>query len=811
MFPRNRAVQHPAYPMLLQLATNGCPVECGPPWSREQLEAYINYGNHSSAQDPKAAQAVHAEAMEKVNDGTCFLVNWDDIKDNPPEALKVSPLAAVPHKSRDYRMILDLSFPLQPDKDSAPYTPVNAIPPHPSVPTHSMAELGNVLRRIIWTLATTPETGPFFFCKVDLKDGFWRMLVQSEAQWNFAYLLPRLNSHDPIQLVVPRSLQMGWRDSPPYFCAATETARDIAQDYDQDSTLDPHPLEAITMNLSKEDCAHLQPQEQPMSGPPQDLLQQFHLAVQNPVTLAHFFEVYMDDFIAYLQAQSLEELLHVSRALLHAIHDVFPPPHLTGSSMEDPISHKKLLLDGIWSTTKEILGWHFNGHNRTISITDDKASKLTATLNEVQQADRIKLKTIETLHGRLQWLSDAIPTGKPLLGELSTFLHSCPLSPWARVRVPTHIKVFCADWKKLVRLIQARPTSVKELVPTKPNYQGFCDASGTWGAGGVWFGAECPLQPVVWFVQWPPDIIKLYQEKQIINVLELATALLHWLVLEQIAPADTLRHQSASMWIDNTSAVAWAYKLRSSSPAAARILRALTIRLRLKEAAPLAPHHIRGSLNCMADVASREHPTDPAAFLQFFSAKFPPPSQDNYWHLCLLPNKITSKVFSTITNKQSTLEVWKQLNSNGAAIGKCGATSSTTISLGCHPTFKTSHSLKPQNCWLPSQAMFGTEASTLPASQSEPKPSLWRSQPSPRPSSWLDNRHSWEERQAKRGRFASGNSLRAITERIHRRAPNLPSQSRSLNISNASPTPTQIPSKPPRATSASLPSSTSSE
>eukprot|EP00529_Nitzschia_sp_RCC80_P036541 CAMPEP_0113446710 /NCGR_PEP_ID=MMETSP0014_2-20120614/3854_1 /TAXON_ID=2857 /ORGANISM="Nitzschia sp." /LENGTH=197 /DNA_ID=CAMNT_0000337825 /DNA_START=47 /DNA_END=637 /DNA_ORIENTATION=+ /assembly_acc=CAM_ASM_000159 len=197
--------------------------------------------------------------------------------------------------------------------------------------------------------------------------------------------------------------------------------------------------------------------------------------------------------------------------------------------MEDPISHKKLLLDGIWATTKEILGWLFNGKTRTLSITTDKATKIIANLTAVHQANRIKLKTIETLHGRLQWLSDAIPTGKPLLGELSTFLHSCPLNPWTWVTVPAHIKVLCVDWKKLVKLLQCRPTHVKELVPTLPNYQGFCDASGTWGAGGVWFGAECPLQPVVWFVQWPPNIIQLYKADQIINVLELATALLHWL------------------------------------------------------------------------------------------------------------------------------------------------------------------------------------------------------------------------------------------------------------------------------------------
>ena len=38
------------------------------------------------------------------------LVLWDDIKDNPPKQLKISPIAMIPHKSRKFRAILDLSF-----------------------------------------------------------------------------------------------------------------------------------------------------------------------------------------------------------------------------------------------------------------------------------------------------------------------------------------------------------------------------------------------------------------------------------------------------------------------------------------------------------------------------------------------------------------------------------------------------------------------------------------------------------------------------------------------------------------------------
>jgi hypothetical protein len=767
MFPRNRATQHPAYHMLLDMATNGCPVNSGPQWSTAQLHDYITYENHQSAKDPAAANAVRSEAMEKVINGSCFLVNWDDIKHNPPPNLKISPLAAIPHKSRDFRMILDLSFALRADNRS-PYTPVNAIPPHPAVPAHSMAELGNVLRRIVWTLATTTDTRPFFFCKVDLKDGFWRLFVQTEAHWNFAYLLPRLALDEPLKLVVPRSLQMGWRDSPPYFCAATETARDVAADYNQDETLPPHPLENITMNLDPADRDLLATITAQLSDPDLSPLQKFNAAVQHPVTLAHFFEVYMDDFIAYLQAQSTRELLHVTRALLHAIHDIFPPPALTGSTMEDPISHKKLLIDGIWATTKEILGWYINGKDRTISITTSKATTLLTALTTVHHARRIQVRTLETLHGKLQWLSDAIPTGKPLLGELSSYLHRCPLQPWKFVPVPPHIRVFCTDWIKLVKLLTQRPTHVRELVPTKPNYQGFCDASSTWGAGGVWFGASSPLQPVVWFVRWPEAIINLYKAEKIINVLELATALLHWLVLEEIAPSHTLRHHSASMWIDNTSAVAWAYKLRSSNPAAARLLRALTIRLRLHEAAPLAPTHIPGHLNRMADIASREHPTDPTIFLQSFTSQFPPPGQNTCWHLCLLPNKTTSKVFSTILNTHSTLEVWNQPTKHGADIGRLGTPSSRRTSLGHHPTFKTSHATTPQNCWLPSPTMFGPMEAALPANHSKPKQSLWRYQPSARLPNWMDNLQSWLDRKATHGPIDSPNSWKPTDAKTQR-------------------------------------------
>jgi hypothetical protein len=60
-------------------------------------------------------------------------------------------------------------------------------------------------------------------------------------------------------------------------------------------------------------------------------------------------EVYVDDFIQLAQTTDTKQLEHLARAMLHAIHAVFPPPEATGHAGEDPIALKKLRQgDGMW-------------------------------------------------------------------------------------------------------------------------------------------------------------------------------------------------------------------------------------------------------------------------------------------------------------------------------------------------------------------------------------------------------------------------------------------------------------------------------
>jgi hypothetical protein len=73
----------------------------------------VDHGPNSSALLDEALQHFAEELIEKVNAGYQKILLCDDIKNNPPTQLKISPIAAIPHKSRSFRSILDLSFSLR--------------------------------------------------------------------------------------------------------------------------------------------------------------------------------------------------------------------------------------------------------------------------------------------------------------------------------------------------------------------------------------------------------------------------------------------------------------------------------------------------------------------------------------------------------------------------------------------------------------------------------------------------------------------------------------------------------------------------
>ena len=60
-------------------------------------------------------------------------------------------------------------------------------------------------------------------------------------------------------------------------------------------------------------------------------------------------EHFVDDFINIYQPKSEEHPLHLSRALFHGIHTVFPQPSLTKDDTPDKISEEILERGkGLW-------------------------------------------------------------------------------------------------------------------------------------------------------------------------------------------------------------------------------------------------------------------------------------------------------------------------------------------------------------------------------------------------------------------------------------------------------------------------------
>ena len=154
MCPQDLTLHHPAAPTLLECAAKGCPTDTGCQWTRDELEAAITKGPHSSALNKDAMVQLATKVDEKVCKGQVQVVNKEDIHDNPLANLKILPVAMMPHKSRKFRAILDLSFLIRLNcgrvLDSVNDSLVK------EVPRGAVVHMGHVLTCIIYLFTTPP-------------------------------------------------------------------------------------------------------------------------------------------------------------------------------------------------------------------------------------------------------------------------------------------------------------------------------------------------------------------------------------------------------------------------------------------------------------------------------------------------------------------------------------------------------------------------------------------------------------------------------------------------------------------------------
>jgi len=277
---------------------------------------------------------------------------------------------------------------------------------------------------------------------------------------------------------------------PPYFCAASETGRNVAVQYIEMPVgiLQPHKFLPHTQVTPA-----YQSLPRGMPGA--------HDAFK------YLMEVYIDDYIGLATATSWTQLDHVANSMMCAIHDIFPP---AVTDEDDPISFKKLLKqEGSWDTVKEILGFCFHGGDKTIWVEEGKRDALIATMRGWLRATSknatygISFTEFRSTLYKVRHAFLSIPAEKVLMSPFYSILGKEPKVVFLlrNDKLRTAVNECCIFLRSSI----SSPTKCRSLVGGWPHIIGVTDAS-KHGVGGVIIGEGLALPPTVFRYAWPDYI-----------------------------------------------------------------------------------------------------------------------------------------------------------------------------------------------------------------------------------------------------------------------------------------------------------------
>ena len=460
--------------------------------------------------------------------------------------------------------------------------------------------------------------------------------------------------------------------------------------------------------------------------------------------LQYLIEVYVDDYISLAIPRTKEDLDHVANAVMTGIHDVFPEDRVDA---EDPILFKKLLnLEAMWALHKDILGFTFDGVEKTIWLEAPKRDALLTVLSGwLKAAERgsagIPFQEFQSVTSKLRHAFISIPNGLGLLSPCNKILRLEPSAVYLHRN--KSLRVALADCRTLLRESTLAPTKCTELVAGWPDFVGVKDASSL-GVGGVIIGEKEECVPTVFRAEWPDDIKAEINSKDNPNGkltnsdLEMAGLLLLWLIMEDVCEIKSGTH--VALFSDNQPTVSWVQRMASkSSEVAEQLVRALALRLKSSGASPLTPLHICGIHNAMTDIPSRSfgsekkwHCKTDAELLKLFNSSFPLPQQAS-WTVYRPSIEIFMKVLSVLRTQVTTMEEWRRLPKRGQHTGAIGAVSSRLWEWTL--TFRESVSRTKSDASPATQALY-ERGSSVEENKSKLRHAVARSRPLERRSPW---------------------------------------------------------------------------
>lgn len=207
-----RNLDHPAGEFLASMHDYGVPcVQSDPDWTLEELDSRMARGCHRSAIEHK--DFIREEMADFVESGFYAVLPYSKVRHLP--GLRLSPLGIKEERDRRARLVVDHTW-YGVNQNTLEYT------------TKEAMQFGGALYRILSKIHhADPKYGPVYIAKYDIKDGFYRMMIRPEHTPALTVILPKYEGEEQM-VAVPLVLTMGWINSPPTFCAMSETACDIA-------------------------------------------------------------------------------------------------------------------------------------------------------------------------------------------------------------------------------------------------------------------------------------------------------------------------------------------------------------------------------------------------------------------------------------------------------------------------------------------------------------------------------------------------------------------------------------------------------
>ena len=357
---------------------------------------------------------------------------------------------------------------------------------------------------------------------------------------------------------------------------------------------------------------------------------------------------------------------------------------------------RKLLKgDALFKLREVMLGFLLSGGagpERTVAVPQDKFGKYVGRLRKAleQKSHWITFAEFQKIHGQMQHVSIAVPCLRGLMTPLNQVLSREPST--VGLRKGSTLRATFEIFATLLEDAQVNPSHITEIVaPYLPHYYGMTDASGV-GAGGVWLPCTEWMLPIVWRMEWPPDIQKAIRNGTISMVdCEFAAYFIAECMIDSLSERP-VAGLSTFLWTDNspTEAIVQRQATRAKSTMPEATLRWLALRQRWTRRGPQDIRHWEGKTNLMADFGSRSFEwgfpdSDDDAFLTEFDSRFPLPAQLGYWTLARPSAEIGSAAISLL-RKQIDVSVQETTVIGSFGVGLPTALAKTLSSPECRTT-----------------------------------------------------------------------------------------------------------------------------